>query len=66
MTKKIHKYLNKRCPECNSKMIVAEYAKEIDGITTVEDFIECTDEQCGYSEELGTNRKRRRMQNEFE
>ena len=59
MTKKIHKYLKKPCPECGEvKLVIIEYARTIDDMTVYDDYIECQD--CDYTEELSNKHKRER------
>lgn len=48
--KKFHKRLTKKCPECNSTLIVMEYQTERDGVLYSENFVECVDSECGYFE----------------
>ena len=61
MTKKIHKYLNKKCPECNGRLRIMEYSRVIDDMTIYDDYIECED--CDYSEDFKD--KHRREKDEF-
>jgi Zn ribbon nucleic-acid-binding protein len=54
--KKFHKYLKKKCPECDGLLQIVEYSKEDKGVIYTENYIECLD--CGYCEELGDRHRR--------
>jgi len=58
MTRKVHKTLNKRCPECSGRLEIIEYSREIDDVIFYENYIECQD--CDYTEELSNKHKRER------
>jgi len=49
---KFHKYLSKKCPECGGKLQKIEYFKGQSGRYFSAVFIECTNDDCDYSEEL--------------
>jgi DNA-directed RNA polymerase subunit RPC12/RpoP len=58
MTKKIHKYLKKPCPNCGEiRLVIIEVGHtNEDGTIIYDDYIEC--QECEFREDLSNKHKR--------